>query len=121
MAHILIIDDGALIRTILRQALEREGYKIADASNGKEGLRLHRQDMADLIITDILMPEKEGIETIMELKREFPDVKIIAISGGGMGAAEDYLHMANKLGAKFTFPKPVEIEKLLSAVKELIG
>lgn len=121
MAHILIIDDDALIRKILRQALEREGHKIVDASNGREGIRLQRRERADLIITDMVMPEKEGIETIMELKKEFPDVKIIAISGGGLGDSENYLQMAKMLGAKFTFTKPVGIEKLLKAVKEIIG
>ena len=121
MAHILIIDDDALVRKILRQALEREGYKIVDASNGEEGISLQRREMADLIITDIVMPEKEGIETIMELKKEFPDVKIIAISGGGVGASDNYLAMAKKFGANFTFSKPVEIKALVDAVREILG
>ena len=119
--RILLIDDDVQILDMLRQTLEREGYEVVDAPNGKEGIRLYREDPADLIITDIIMPEKEGIETIMELKRDFPDVKIIAISGGGRNDPEEYLHMAKKLGAKRIFAKPVEREKLLGAIRELIG
>ena len=121
MARILIIDDDVQILDMLRQTLEREGFEVVDAPNGEEGIRLYREDPADLIITDIIMPEKEGIETIMELKRDFPDVKIIAISGGGRVDPEEYLHMAEKLGAKRTFAKPVEREDLLKAIQELTG
>lgn len=121
MARILIIDDDVQILDMLRQTLEHEGYEVMEAPNGKEGVRLYREDQADLIITDIIMPEKEGIETIMEIKRDFPDVKIIAISGGGRVDPEEYLHMAEKLGAKRTFAKPVEREDLLKAIQELIG
>lgn len=119
MARILIIDDDAQVLDMLRQTLEREGHEVMDASNGNEGIRLYRECPADLIITDIVMPEKEGIETIMELKRDFPDVKIIAISGGGRIDPEEYLRMAKGLGALRTFAKPVEREKLLGAVREL--
>ena len=82
MAGILIIDDDVHIRTILRKTLQSEGYQVVEASNGNEGVRLYREKPVELIITDLIMPEKEGIETIMELGRDFPDVKIIAMSGG---------------------------------------
>jgi len=121
MARILIIDDDVQILDMLRQTLECEGYEVVDATNGKEGIRLYRENPADLIITDIIMPEKEGIETIIELKRNFPDVKIIAISGGGRITPEGYLSMAKRLGANRTFEKPVERDELLAAVRELIG
>ena len=121
MARILIIDDDVQVLDMLKQTLECEEYEMVGSPNGKEGIRLHREDPVDLIITDIIMPEKEGIETIMELKRDFPDVKIIAISGGGIIGPEDYLHMAKILGAKRTFAKPVDRDELLKAVKELIG
>ena len=121
MARIIIIDDNVYILDMLKQTLEREGYEVVEASNGNEGIRLYRENLADLIITDILMPKKEGLETIMELKRDFPDVKIIAISGGGRISPKEYLSMAKKLGARHTFSKPVEREKLLAAVRELIG
>ncbi len=121
MPFILVIDDDDQFRTMLREMLERAEYEVADAPNGKEGIRLYRENPADLVITDIIMPEKEGIETIMELKRDFPDVKIIAISGGGQIDPEKYLYMAGRLGAKRTFAKPVEREELLKAVGELTG
>ena len=90
MALILIIDDDDQIRRVLRKTLERDGYDVADAPNGKEGIRLYRENPADLVITDIIMPEKEGIETIRELRRDFPEVKIIAISGGGRIGPDSY-------------------------------
>jgi YesN/AraC family two-component response regulator len=121
MASILIIDDDAQILKMLRQILERESYDVTEASNGKEGLRLYRENPADLVITDIIMPEKEGIEIIIELKRDYPDVKIIAISGGGRINPEDYLNIAKKLGAHRIFAKPVERKELLNAVRELLG
>ena len=121
MASILIIDDDAQILKMLRQILERESYDVTGASNGKQGLRLYRENPTDLVITDIIMPEKEGIEIIIELKRDYPDVKIIAISGGGRINPEDYLDIAKKLGANRIFAKPVERKELLNAVRELLG
>ena len=117
MARILIIDDDVQVLDMLGQTFEQEGYEVIIAANGKEGIRLYREDPADLIITDLIMPEKEGIETIRELKRDFPDVKIIAISGGGRLDPEGYLHTAKMLGANRTFTKPVKREELLKAVK----
>jgi len=83
MARILLIDDDAPVRRTLRKMLERQGYEVEEAPDGKAGLTLYQENPADLIITDLIMPEMEGIETIMELRRRFPDVKIIAMSGGG--------------------------------------
>ena len=119
MARILIIDDDAQVLAMLKQTLEREGYEVVDAPDGKVGIKLYQEDPADLIITDIIMPEKEGIEMIMELKRDFPDVKIIAISGGGRIDPGEYLHMSEKFGVKRTFAKPVERKELLAAVQLL--
>ncbi|MEA1946586.1 MAG: response regulator [Thermodesulfobacteriota bacterium] len=121
MAIILIIDDNNQFRAMLREMLERTGYKVVEASDGKEGIKLYREKATDLIITDLIMPEKEGIETIMELRRDFPDVKIIAISGGGRLDPGQYLSMAQKLGAQRTFAKPVARAELLKAVRELLG
>lgn len=118
--QILIVEDDSAIRSMLRRMFEREGYDVADASNGKEGLKLFRKDPAKLVITDLIMPEKEGIETIMALRRDFPDVKIIAISGGGIIGPKDYLETAKTLGADLTFTKPFELKELLEAVKELL-
>jgi DNA-binding response OmpR family regulator len=121
MARILVIDDEPEIRTILRQILEGAGYEVVDASNGWEGLRRYSEKPADLVITDLVMPEKEGIETIMELKRNFPGVKIIAISGGGHVGPDKYLSLAGGLGALRTFAKPFNIKELLTAVQELLA
>jgi PAS domain S-box-containing protein len=118
---ILVIDDDDQFRGMLRETLEHAGYDVADAPNGKEGIRLYRENPADLVITDIIMPEKEGIETIRELKRDFPEVKIIAISGGGRIGPDSYLKMAKGLGAQRTLTKPLERDELLKTVRELIN
>ncbi len=121
MASILIIDDEPQVRLMLRMKLEDHGYEVKDADDGSTGLRLYREDPTDLIITDLIMPEKEGIETISQVKSEFPDVKIIAISGGGRFGPEGYLDIAKGIGAERTFSKPIELTELLKAVEELIG
>lgn len=120
MARILIIDDEAPIRALLKKILEREGYETVPASGGKEGIKIHRENPADLIITDLIMPEKEGLETIMELRRDFPDVKIIAMSGGGKIDPETYLHIAKTLGAIRTIAKPFDRRELLNTIQELL-
>ena len=120
MARILVIEDDAQVRAMLRQMLERAGYEVVEAPDGRAGVRLYRQEKADLIITDLIMPEKEGIETITELRRDFPDVKIIAISGGGRIAPEVYLRMARSLGALRTFAKPIERKEIIETVQELL-
>ena len=121
MARILVIDDDEQIRRMLRQMLERVGYEVADAPDGDEGIRLYRKRPADVVITDIIMQEKEGLQAIMELRREFPGVKIIAISGGGrLGGPESYLDFAKRFGAVRTFTKPIRKEKLLNAISEVL-
>ena len=118
--RILVIDDDVQVLNVLHSALVREGYEVLKASNGKEGMKLYREDPVDLIITDLIMPEKEGIETIRELTAELPKVKIIAISGGGRIGPADYLHMAKMLGAKRTLAKPIERDELVRTVKEVL-
>jgi len=120
MYRILIIDDEEMIRRILRRMLETEGFEVADAPDGRVGMRLQRESPADLVITDLIMPEKEGLETIKELREEFPQVKIIAISGGGWIAADPYLVTAKRIGADRTLAKPMERKSLLAAVRELL-
>jgi DNA-binding response OmpR family regulator len=121
MGLILIIDDDDQIRRVLRKTLERDGYDVVDAPNGKEGIKLFRENPADLVITDLIMPEKEGIETIRELRRDFPEVKIIAISGGGRIGPDSYLKMAKGLGAQRTLTKPLDGDELLKTVRELVN
>jgi len=120
MPHILVIDDDDQVRLMLRKILESEGYTVTDASDGKEGIECYRKNQADLIITDIIMPEKEGIETIIELKKEYPDVKIIAMSGGGKNSPEEYLEFAKLLGAIHSFNKPIRKNELLEIIKNFL-
>jgi len=120
MARILIIDDEAMIRDLLIKMLEREGYETMNASDGKEGIRLYRENPVDLVITDLIMPEKEGIETIMELRRDYQDVKVIAMSGGGKIDPETYLQIAKTLGAIETLTKPFDLKEVLKTVQGLL-
>lgn len=121
MATILIIDDEASIRRIVRQVLTREGHTVLEAADGREGVRLQRRERADLVITDLVMPEQEGIETIRTLLDEDPDVRIVAMSGGGRGGAESYLRMAELMGAVATLPKPFTLQKLRDTVRGALG
>jgi len=120
MARILVMDDDPQIRDLLKQLLERAGYEVGVAPDGNAGLKLHRANPADLVITDIVMPEKEGLETIMEFRRSFPAVQIIAISGGGRIGPREYLNTARAMGAQKTFQKPVDLQELLAAVREAL-
>ncbi len=122
MPRILVIDDEPQVRTVLLKSLERDGYQVMDAPNGKVGMELFQEEPFDLVITDIVMPEKEGIETIGELRHYFPETKIIAISGGGQSLNADYvLRTAEALGVHCTLFKPFAIEKFLNAVKHVLG
>lgn len=121
MNRILVIDDDAPFRSVLEQMLTRAGYEVATAGNGREGLELQRKAPAPLVITDLIMPEKEGMETIIELRRDFPETKIIAISGGGRHGSQDFLPIAQKLGAVRTLEKPFSREHLLEAVTAVLG
>ena len=115
MATILIIDDEKIIRILLRSALEAEGYEVTEAANGRDGLELYRQRPTDLVITDIVMPELNGLDMLLELTREFLHAKVIAISGAG--EEKNVLDVAKLLGARQTFQKPFSIPHLLGAVR----
>jgi YesN/AraC family two-component response regulator len=119
--EILIVDDEEQMRLALRRMLEKEGYSVREAENGDKAIRIHREKQADLIITDIIMPDKEGLGTIVELKSEFPDVKIFAMSGGGKNSPDQYLRMAKGLGVDRVFIKPFNREDILSAVAEILA
>lgn len=121
MTHIMVVDDDNIIRKFLQVILEKAGYRVTEAQNGKVAMKLHRNFPADLIILDLVMPEKEGIETIMELRRDFPDTKIIAITGGLKGETEVLLNASKDLGASLAFKKPLDAKTMLEAVKELVG
>ncbi|OQX25883.1 MAG: hypothetical protein BWK80_13305 [Desulfobacteraceae bacterium IS3] len=121
MAHIMVVDDDSIVRKFLCSILEKAGYQVSEAQNGKIAMKLFRNFPADLIILDLVMPEKEGIETIIELRRDFPDAKIIAITAGLKGETELLLNASKDLGASRAFKKPLDAKTILEAVKELVG
>lgn len=121
MATILIIDDFEPVRSMLKITLEKAGYDVYLASDGVSGIQKYKDSPADVVITDIVMPEKEGIETMMDIRALSSEVKIIAISGGGRIPAKEYLKLANTFGADRVFAKPVDPDELISALEELTG
>jgi DNA-binding response OmpR family regulator len=121
MARILVIEDEEDIRGLYKRLLKQAGHEVIEAPDGDLGITLYRSEHPDLIITDIIMPGKEGIETIMELRRDFKNVKIIAISGGGQVMPGSVcLQLAEKLGASKTLAKPFSKQELLEAVAEVL-
>ncbi|GBD33043.1 Chemotaxis protein CheY [bacterium HR33] len=121
MARILVIDDDPDVRRALRKILEAEGHQVLEAENGKEGIRLFRESPCDAVITDLYMPEKEGLETIRELRKSYPDSKILAITGAVPGSRFDLRQQATMLGAKRALSKPFSREEVLEALAEVLG
>ena len=121
MANILVADDEELARFTIREILEAEGHRVIEATNGAEAIQLFKQMPTDVIITDIIMPEKEGIETIIELKRDYPAVKIIAISGGGEIVRKNFFQAAELFGASVTLEKPFDGGDLLGALERALN
>lgn len=117
---ILVIDDDVQLRGFLREALDQAGYRVLEAGNGNEGSELFARHGPDLVLTDIVMPEKEGMELIMELRRDHPTLPIIAMSGGNAGFSGSYLTVASKLGASATLAKPFTASHLLTAIEQLL-
>ena len=120
MARILVIDDDSAARDTIVQVLEDGGYEVTSAEDGKRGLVSFRREPPDLVITDIIMPEKEGIQTITEMRGERPNAKIIAISGGGRIGNTDFLRIARHLGAMDVIAKPFDPDDLLSRVERCL-
>lgn len=121
MKKILVIDDDAGVRGTIVRILERKGYQTLVAADGARGLSMCRREPPDLVITDIIMPEKEGLETIREIRKERSDIKVLAISGGGRLGNIDYLAIAGMLGADAVLPKPFAPTELLEVVQRCIG
>jgi DNA-binding NtrC family response regulator len=121
MATILLIEDDIDLRKFLTRLLEREKHYILEAENGIEAETILTSLKPDLVITDIIMPEQDGIGTINMLREKHPEMKIIAISGGGSILGADYLQLARKLGAHYVFSKPFDNKQLLIKVKELLA
>jgi CheY-like chemotaxis protein len=118
---ILVIDDHEGICSFMRFVLEAEGYAVRTAADGAQGLKAHRALPADVVITDIFMPNQDGVETIAELRREFPAVRIIAMSGGGKVARhQDYLEAVHHIGVDRSLRKPFEASQLLEVVRDVL-
>ena len=117
---ILVIDDDAQLRGFLREVLDQAGYRVYEAANGNEGSEQYARHDPDLVLTDIVMPEKEGMELIMELRRDHPTLPIIAMSGGNAGFSGSYLTVASKLGADAALAKPFTASHLLAAIEQLL-
>jgi DNA-binding NtrC family response regulator len=120
MTNILIIDDDAAILDVCQHMLTREGYRVVGAQDGDRGIEICHEEPIEIVITDILMPQKEGLETILELKEAFPNLKMIAMSGGGRLEPDGYLIAAEKMGAHSTIKKPFTRRDLLNAVRGVL-
>ena len=119
-SRILVVDDEPAVRQMLLQMLGRAGYEVDEAEDGAHAMKMLKQNPVDLVITDMIMPNKEGMVTIMEIRRDFPELKVIAISGGDDIGAREYLSLASRCGALKTFTKPLSRQDILCAVKELL-
>lgn len=118
--HILIVDDDEMMRTFIKELLELNEFNIVEAENGKAGLKKFRDKCPDLVITDIIMPEMEGISFIRELRSCNKDIPIIAMTGNIHGREEEYLDISSQLGANETLQKPIKSEEFLAVINRLI-
>ncbi|HWE73740.1 MAG TPA: response regulator [Stellaceae bacterium] len=118
---ILVIDDSPIVRQTLAAILRHNGYEIELAEDGKRGVAAFRAGAPDLVITDLIMPEKEGLETIRDIRRDNPDAKIVAISGGARTGHADFLRMAQAFGAVAVIAKPFATQEVVDCVKTCLG
>lgn len=121
MKRILFIDDNEPFRVSFSRILARQGFAVTQAEDGLVGLKKFQEEIPDLVICDLIMPEMEGMETIQELRRLKPDLRIIAISGGGRVNPLDYLKIAQMMGAAEQLAKPFSSDELISVIERLIG
>lgn len=119
--HILLIEDDDAIRCVLSRTLEHVGYRVTQACHGREGLRFLEHSKFDLVVTDIVMPEMEGIEVLMEIRKRGFAANVLAMSGGGAMGPDNNLHLATLLGAQKTLTKPFTGPEFLAAVNEMIA
>lgn len=121
MKRILLVDDDDLFRRMLALILTKLGYEVREARNGKEAIKLFDDSAPDVVLTDLIMPEKEGLETIAELRQSHPNVKIIAMSGGGRVSAFDHLRVAKAMGADQILAKPFSNEAVAAALEMVLN
>lgn len=117
--RILVIDDDDQIRELIREVLERGGHTVFEADNGDTGIKLVCEETVDVVVTDIIMPDKDGLETITELRKSHPEIRIVAISGGGRKVNRDYLPTAQAFGADRVLYKPFRPQEVVQAVIEV--
>ena len=121
MHVILLVDDDGSLRSMLRRTLERAGYAVVEATNGRSALAALAHNTVDLVLTDVIMPDMEGIELILQLRKTRPELPVIAMSGGGVLPAGEYLQMALDMGAVSVLAKPFDSTAMLSAVAAIVG
>jgi YesN/AraC family two-component response regulator len=121
MANILLVDDEPLVVETLSSAMASKGHTVVTAANGIDGMKKFTEGKFDLVITDVIMPDKDGIELIMELRRHAPTVKVVAISGGGRTGNVEFLKMATKLGATAALSKPIQLAEFYSVLRQCLG
>lgn len=120
MVKVLVADDEDMVRMVIKQTLAKAGIDVIEAGDGREALEMQAKEPADVLITDIIMPEQEGIETIVQMRKDYPDLPIIAMSGGGRIGATDYLQAASEFGARHVLEKPFDRKELLLAVQDCL-
>ena len=121
MARIVVVEDDGQLRKVLRTMLERAGHDVDEAADGSEALNICHENPPQVVVTDIIMPGTDGIKVIQELRKDLPEVGVIAISGGGYIGPRDYLHAARIAGATQTLTKPITADELIGAVDDLLG
>ncbi len=120
MARVLIVEDDEAFRTVLKQMLLTAGHVVMEAASGREAIRALRLEPPDLVLTDLVMPDQDGLEVIMMLRKEIPEIPVIAMSGG-LANSPLYLDLAKKLGARRLLFKPFAPEQLFAALQEALG
>lgn len=121
MARVLVVDDDSLVRKTIKHLLAAQGHEVHEAENGRQGEALALRDSPDIVVIDLLMPEQEGVETIISLRRQRPHLRILAISGGGQMRYPDFLKMAKQFGADATLAKPFDRDTLVRALAPLLS
>jgi len=120
MARVLLIDDDPQIRTVCRLLLQCAGFTVTEASNGEEGLRVFGDQPAEVVLCDVFMPGQDGLELIRQLHRQFPEVRIIAMSGGAFAGSMDLLPVARRLGAAAILHKPFQVSEVLETIRRVL-
>jgi DNA-binding response OmpR family regulator len=121
LATVLVVDDDPMVLQAVTLLLEDHGFQVLTATDGVQGLLLYRKHRPDVVVTDIIMPEKEGIALTRELRHEFPDARIVAMSGGGRMGNSDYVHIAQALGADAGLYKPFDDDELVGVIRALLS